>query len=572
MARIRATACFTLTPEKSGIPAYIPCLLKSAQRLSASQMETQTGIVAVCEFGVGVLNAFRHHRWKRAVNSATLSVASGVLNAFRHHRWKRNPNNRPAFSYAGSAQRLSASQMETQAVTKGVIDVRDGAQRLSASQMETLAIRASNSSAIREVLNAFRHHRWKRRARPVSRHRRQLVLNAFRHHRWKRSHYPPARPPFTTGAQRLSASQMETRVRGAARPRLFARAQRLSASQMETPGQFTNVAGVVTCSTPFGITDGNAVARRLCHIRPMGAQRLSASQMETPNFYQTLWNSSLVLNAFRHHRWKRIGMRRFYKDYYPCSTPFGITDGNADDGIVSITNRAGAQRLSASQMETRARPLKGPVLCMCSTPFGITDGNAHRMTLKAAQAAMCSTPFGITDGNAIQLQHLYNLITCAQRLSASQMETLAPCQEISAWYCAQRLSASQMETPSRYQWRQRLCVRAQRLSASQMETHGSGAGAQVMVRCSTPFGITDGNAFYASDSGSYFQGAQRLSASQMETPERTAHNDGAVTCSTPFGITDGNAVRRSDPIQSCRVLNAFRHHRWKRLWQSVCCR
>ncbi len=143
-------------------------------------------------------------------------------------------NTLPTFTYpAASAQRLSASEMETPGGGGGSggasmcstpFGIRDGntcwqpskrtssksAQRLSASEMETLET-AKFQEWQRQVLNAFRHQRWKHSAADFVAALEPRVLNAFRHQRWK---HPSALPATDTTDE---------------------------------------------CSTPFGIRDGNTL-------------------------------------------------------------------------------------------------------------------------------------------------------------------------------------------------------------------------------------------------------------------------------------------------------------------------
>ncbi len=83
--------------------------------------------------------------------------------------------------------------------------------------------------------------------------------------------------------------------------------------------------------------------------------------------------------------------------------------------------------------------------------------------------------------------------------------------------------------------------------------------------CSTPFGINEGNIHSLSAHPNATSCAQRLSASTKETSVvRQSHNSSIFACSTPFGINEGNipAFGFYDNFHTF-VLNAFRHQRRK---------
>ncbi len=84
------------------------------------------------------------------------------------------------------------------------------------------------------------------------------------------------------------------------------------------------------CSTPFGIRGRNAFGVKPRATLLVCAQRLSASEEETRPQPRGPTHRGEVLNAFRHQRKKRfhryIGPRPWW---VRCSTPFGIRGRNA---------------------------------------------------------------------------------------------------------------------------------------------------------------------------------------------------------------------------------------------------
>ena len=213
-----------------------------------------------------------------------------------------------------------------------------------------------------------------------------------------------------------------------------------------------------------------------------------------------------VLNAFRHHRGGHVQSADAMRGHLDgCSTPFGITEGGMDD---------------------RRWRLGGSVAC--STPFGITEGGMWsgprfvrlaRVVLNAFRhhrgghaseqvygydrQVGCSTPFGITEGGMRRDDGVQGRGHGAQRLSASQR---GACR---SWGMSRRVI---------------LVLNAFR------HHRGGHAGPdrdRVLVKCSTPFGITEGG-----------------------MPEVQQDPDHAGRCSTPFGITEGgmqpgNATERN---------------------------
>ena len=295
-----------------------------------------------------VLNAFRHHRGRHAFaftrhpmqvsgaqrlsasqRSARVKAQSEpaprlVLNAFRHHRGRHFP----IIEDTGFMFKCSTPFGITEVGTR----------------------RGTRDAPRQPVLNAFRHHRGRHES-CVRVHVGNLsVLNAFRHHRGRHNKRVALRTTAPPSAQRLSASQRSARF--------LSRRKRLpitvlnafrhhrgrhSTVRERTPAQWscstpfgiTEVGtGVYSktgeevgqCSTPFGITEVGTRLRKRTGMGKEGAQRLSASQRsaplsfaassafergaqrlsasqrsahETRGFHRL---SSIVLNAFRHHR------------------------------------------------------------------------------------------------------------------------------------------------------------------------------------------------------------------------------------------------------------------------------
>ena len=255
---------------------------------------------------------------------------------------------------------------------------------------------------------------------------------------------------------------------------------------------------------------------------------------------------------------------------------------------MAITLMAGAQRLSASQRSAPPRPPRGCAMSMCAQRLSASQRSARgvRVVLRRGaqraqrlSASQRSAPSLLFDGLVAQsvlnaFRHHRGRHTtapkaypsasmCAQRLSASQRSALATMSPHSPdTLCAQRLSASQRSAPDRHQdYDCRLEVLnafrhhrgrhtqllkplaayhgAQRLSASQRSAPaGIGTCVLKLVRCSTPFGITE------------------VGTSLRKEIHRTV-----IECSTPFGITEVGTIDHHRSTLNLNVLNAFRHHR-----------
>ena len=202
-----------------------------------------------------------------------------------------------------------------------------------------------------------------------------------------------------------------------------------------------------------------------------------------------------VLNAFRHHGGRHVTAGTTYDYRVKCSTPFGITEGvtrvsslrqrhcrcaqrlsasrrasPGDDGP-RRAGRHSAQRLSASRRASQEREITDIDLYECSTPFGITEG--------------VTTTRGRRGGRSIR----------AQRLSASRR--------------ASRLDPRGDDV-------HREVLNAFRHHGGRHPAYS--ANDIVNIRCSTPFGITEGVTTRNSPPKSTAKGAQRLSASRRASP------------------------------------------------------
>ena len=272
------------------------------------------------------------------------------------------------------------------------------------------------------------------------------------------------------------------------------------------------------CSTPFGIRYGITPCRMTLFSGDHSAQRLSASDMESLEFRLVRILTCFVLNAFRHQIWNHQKLHRAHRRvHHQCSTPFGIRYG-----ITTSFNRHACS------------------LLQCSTPFGIRYGitpparqqeigggddvlNAFRHQIwnhvspwsGSSSVPRCSTPFGIRYGITRSRPGGWFGFDRAQRLSASDMESLRA---------------------TRHDCRPHLC--------------------------STPFGIRYGITRANPGRRSRPSGAQRLSASDMESLRKSTERVRFSECSTPFGIRYG--ITRKPPLTETRrfVLNAFRHQIW----------
>ena len=230
-------------------------------------------------------------------------------------------------------------------------------------------------------------------------------------------------------------------------------------------------------------------------------------------------------------------------------------------------SRSGAQRLSASQTWS-----PGPASGAAWPRTVLNASRRHRLghsrqaVTVTTREPLCSTPLGVTD-----------LVTIWATVGDGRVPE-----------SAQRLSASQTWSQAVRHDSGRRRVSAQRLSASQTWSRCDRFHACLVVRCSTPLGVTDlvtrrqpigwpkrwrvlnasrrhrlGHLATARKN-SLMRGAQRLSASQTWSLDRgPCRYMRCRRCSTPLGVTDLVTPRMLPPgIPQCRpVLNASRRHR-----------
>ena len=131
-------------------------------------------------------------------------------------------------------------------------------------------------------------------------------------------------------------------------------------------------------------------------------------------------------------------------------------------------NTTCAQRLSASTNNRHARPpLAGASVLMCSTPFGINEQSTSGSGVQMQKVAECSTPFGINEQSTWSgIVLLLLACLCSTPFGINEQSTPSRPTMKQGRICAQRLSAS---TNNRLKERRRVVrhtLRAQRLSAS----------------------------------------------------------------------------------------------------------
>ncbi len=244
-----------------------------------------------------------------------------------------------------------------------------------------------------------------------------------------------------------------------------------------------------------------------------------------------------------------------------------------------------AQRLSASQLRSRA--ISGDInpSKTCSTPFGITASITHgtirpaapghtcAQRLSASQLrsrpfafhclweSWCSTPFGITASITVHHSLKQPTDSCAQRLSASQLRSRiwrGPRLSTSLVLNAFRHHSFDHFLPAKLHQVFHLCstpfgitasitvlqcpARARTLVLNAFRHHSFDhelheAKLDALEECSTPFGITASITGPARVRSAARPSAQRLSASQLRSLNGYVDTDGTVQCSTPFGIT-----------------------------------
>ena len=265
-----------------------------------------------------------------------------------------------------------------------------------------------------------------------------------------------------------------------------------------------------------------------------------------------------MLNALRHQRFSRKPSGEGCGLVGECSTPYGIRGSAAGLSPVTIGSwyvlnalrhqrfsrlrrvapscwAAGAQRLTASEVQQ-----PGGVASPTPTPQVLNALRHQRFSrfglgLKPFVAAMCSTPYGIRGSAAQCTSSPGRLTSCAQRLTASEVQQ-------------HHLSAGGF-----------ILQRAQRLTASEVQQIRSIGRSHQPFPCSTPYGIRGSavgigwNWYYSALCSTPYGirgsaglivrspslprfGAQRLTASEVQQRKNNAESSTRLLCSTPYGI------------------------------------
>ncbi len=299
----------------------------------------------------------------------------------------------------------------------------------------------------------------------------RLVLNAFRRHRL--GHLPSAVHAFEAEmcSTPFGVTDLVTRTDPAGRRRT-GRAQRLSASQTWSRRQRGYLPIHARCSTPFGVTDLVTV--------PEAVNTETAGVCSTPFGVTDLVTSDGRMEA---------------TSSVECSTPFGVTDLVTSRLLRRSQAVHCAQRLSASQTWSPARPCEGGYWPQCAQRLSASQtwspgcGEAERSLRvvlnafrrhrlghtsarrKSGRPRPCSTPFGVTD-----------LVTCrTPNRSNCKIHVLNA-------FRRHRLGHSRRSPTQRGEWMVLNAFRRHRLG------HAGGRSRppdQPCRRCSTPFGVTD---------------------------------------------------------------------------------
>ena len=203
----------------------------------------------------------------------------------------------------------------------------------------------------------------------------------------------------------------------------------------------------LVCSTPFGIRYGITFARCVFVKAVITCSTPFGIRYGITRVDNVTLHAIHVLNAFRHQIWNHSASPVSPPRTRTCSTPFGIRYGITEDVLAPESGHFSAQRLSASDMESRypcryqCKPsavlnafrhqiwnhrisnllpaLRASVLNafrhqiwnhqekqprivqsrpVCSTPFGIRYGITVIPMETGFTADTCSTPFGIRYG------------------------------------------------------------------------------------------------------------------------------------------------------------------------------
>ena len=225
------------------------------------------------------------------------------------------------------------------------------------------------------MLNAWRRHCGRHRARLPLLLLRRAVLNAWRRHcgRHRHNHRNPSHP--RNRAQRLAASLRSARVGEKKQLRLgHASAQRLAASLRSAPWSCAIVCSQEVVLNAWQRHCGrHQMATMYRELLDHRAQRLAAS-LRSAHCHSTIGVSHPgVLNAWRRHCGRHQDPRSVLDCRSVCSTPGGVT-------------AVGTVILNPTVRQAE----------MCSTPGGVTAVGTTGAGVWALAAAKCSTPGGVT--------------------------------------------------------------------------------------------------------------------------------------------------------------------------------
>ena len=188
----------------------------------------------------------------------------------------------------------------------------------------------------------------------------------------------------------------------------------------------------------------------------------------------------------------------------------------------------------------------------------------HRSsTALNSRSSVCSTPFGIKDRNTGLVVKNWQLVSDAQRLSASKIGTLAFPNHGSG----HKLCSTPFGIKDRNTQRAEIEPKANTLCSTPFGIKDRNTSVSPLVpyqgcSCSTPFGIKDRNTAWPTSSSDCLINAQRLSASKIGTPGlgdtiRTRYVDAQRLSASKIGTHPKSRPTHCFPP----MLNAFRHQR-----------
>ena len=391
------------------------------------------------------------------------------------------------------------------------------------------------------VLNAFRHHRgghnghwsapitspcaqrlsasqrWAFLDLPVSQPFHD-VLNAFRHHRGGHARGPGDE----TCRSRVLNAFRHHRGGHRLRPRPLRRSTRCSTpfgiTEVGIHGIEPRVDFLEWCSTPFGITEVGMP----CNLRRCNPKRR-------------------VLNAFRHHRGGHKN---------PVQLPFQL-----DQGVLNAFRHHRGGHSTPGTRWARADAVLNA--------FRHHRGGHDRFRTWSGEPRECSTPFGITE---VGIAGLAGLDPGVEVLNAFRHHR--------GGHGRTRTSGSRLRWVLNAFRHHRGGHRMKPFTGDRLYAvlnafrhhrgghSGAVLSAKSLMKCSTPFGITEVGIDIALILRPRRTRAQRLSASQRWASALWALSGAGTVCSTPFGITEVGIIGRSPRSpRKAPVLNAFRHHR-----------